>query len=182
MNKFIITILWCTTLIACNSNKDKIGKVKSMYDILESAEEIVEQVDTGEAFSAHREIKQKLLFIQKNYPDTIDKPSALFIGDVHSMRKILTHFKESREEFEEEIEYSKEQLEDMISDLEENKMPADKFNEYYQTEMDAILDLNTRVQRATNNTLNSLEKYKDGKAKLDSIINGIKAAIDTTQT
>lgn len=179
MKQFIFA-LTCITLFACTPNKDKIGKVKSIFDVLESAEEILAQVDTTKAFSAYRDIRSKLLYVQENYKDTMDKPTALTLGDFHGMRKVLSYFDENYKEFEEEMEYSRSQLNDMISDLEANKMSEENFNKYYQTELDAVLDLNTRIQGATNNTMSTLEKYDARLPELNKIIDDLKAKTDTT--
>ena len=176
----IIIIIASLIIVGCNPNKDKIGKVRSLHNVLDNTVELLDEVDTNTAYTANSQLQEELLFVQKTYQDTMDKETAMLLGDFYSMRKVLSYHQNNYEKYIEEIAYSRSQLDDLIADLENNKVPEDKFNQYYQSELDAILDLNTRIQHATNNAVSALDKYEKQHAKLQEIIDQLKAQRDTT--
>ena len=127
-------------------------------------------------------MEEQLLFVQEHYRDTMDKERAVAMSEYYNLKKGFNHFSEKEQEFRKEIAFSREQLDNMITDLENSNMEIDSFNKYYEMEMEAILDINKRVQDATNILTSAFSKYDKIHEDIDAFVIDLRAQVDSTNS
>ncbi len=177
------TIPICGLLIflaGCVNNKEHIAKVESLKEILGNTQEIFAEVDTAKVGEINRKMETQLLYIQKHYRDTVNKPEAMQLGNYYNLKKGFHQFVSRQQEFRDEIAYGQEQLDNMIMDLQNGTLPIDSFPRYYEMEMESILDLNKRVQSATNVLNSSFSKYETQGPEITEIVDQLKQQADST--
>lgn len=175
MKKLFFCLLFSTLAFACsNSNENEVAKVSGLEEILLNTEEVLNSVDTSETFALYREVKHNLKFIQNNYSDTMQKDDAFTLGDYNANRKALYFFVENYNKFNNEIELSKNQLNNLKTDLANNTINIDDFPNYFETEQQIIIELNNQVSTAVNGINTVISNYKDLTPKVNKIIADIK--------
>lgn len=167
-------------LVSCTNNKEHIAKVESLQEILGNTEEIFAEVDTAKVLEINKTMEQHLLYIQKHYNDTVNKDKAMSLSNYYNLKKGFHQFVSRHNEFRKEIDYGYEQLNNMITDLENGTMPVDSFSRYYEMEMESILDLNKRVQSATNVLNSSFSKYETQGPDIKQFYEELKQQVDST--
>lgn len=177
MTKNIIFIIICIAFVACNQEEQKkLKKVEGLESVLEGTQEVLYQVDTARAFQYRRNLMKDVQTVQAHI-DTIGKEKAVYISNYNSLSKAFNRFRKKYPEFQKEIAFSEKQLENLKTDIKNDKIPEGKFSEYYQSEMDAIVQLNSSVERSVNGLKVVLDKYEEMRPEVLEFIK----KLDTTK-
>jgi len=173
---YLLMILMVGYLFSCTSKADqaKIQSIDTLMLTLNDAEEMLLSVDANLVDEKLNELKEKEDFLKKNLRDSLDKPTALEIGEYFTYGKALRFYKENYSEFMEAINTSRKQLNDLKADVENGLLTDEKFNEYYNNEMRIALEITQNVERAVNGVNVVLPKIDEKQPVIEKIITHIE--------
>ena len=76
--------------------------------------------------------------------------------------------------FIKEIEYSKTQLQNLRTDLENSKLTKEKFMEYYQTEQAEVMRLSVKVNETVDGMEETVKKLKTGREDIKPLLDSLR--------
>lgn len=161
MKKYIVLVLGITfALFSCkNAMEKEVGEVEGLISMVNEIEKTVLSIDTAKAFQAKRQISKDLALIE-SLGDTLDKQSAFMLDDYYSGKKRLYRFYNNYKDFIIQIDYSKEQLNNLKQDLNNGIVTKEKFKEYYMLEQASVMELNSKVNKSVGGIEESIQKME----------------------
>ncbi len=176
LTEYLIALFLLGYMVSCTSKADqaKINAIDTLLMSLNDAEEMLLSVDNQTVDKKLQLVKENTKFIQDNLTDTIDKATALEISEYYSYRKALTFYKENYGEFQEAINTSRKQLNDLKADVENGLLTDEKFNEYYNNEMRIALEITQNIEQAVNGVNIVLPKIDQKQPVIEKVIEHIR--------
>lgn len=157
--------------LACSNSFEKEAKeIDGLLELVDSAERILNTVDTAKVFSLTRGIKKELWNLGVNY-DTLDKETAIEVATYYSNKKSLYFLYENYLIFINEIELARTQLNDLKQDLHNGAIQEKVFLTYYKNEQAIILSLHDRINNAVKEIDPSVNKLIEDKLSMMELLN-----------
>ena len=154
MKNLLFFILAIALLDSCTGAFDKeIGEVESLNKIVLEAEKSVLSLDTGEIFAVKRQLALDIKAME-SITDTLSREEIFAMTGYMEGKKRLYNFVNNYNNYLEEIEFAKNQLDNLKTDLENSKITKQEFTEYYVLEQSEVMKLTTKV----NGTVGGLEE------------------------
>ncbi len=162
-------------LISCSDSNSKfISEVDKLGSTLLLAEQSIKVVDTGKIRQFLIKSNENLRFIQENYSDTMARETALLISDYSASRKSLRMFLENFSDVGREINYSKNQLFALKTDLENNLMEEGKFTDYFASESKSVEKLDDLSKNLLHWYETAIKMYEEKSPAVEKIIKEMK--------
>ena len=175
---FICTAIFLgfVLFISCGrkNNSDQLQKIDSLIVVLDELEKKIQTIDTAKIGEIYRVCNADLVFIQKNYKDTMDRELAIFLSDYHALKKSSTRLMESIVDQDYEIGYSKNQLKNLKLDLNNDLYNEDLFAEYFNSEQSAIEKMDETIQNTISWYQNAIQMFDTNSVKVKAIISDLK--------
>lgn len=176
-NIALITLLSISSICLFSCQEDytnEIGHVDGLIKILDSSEEVLHNVDTATLFEMTIFVKESIAKIQSKN-DTLTKEAALeadqFIGRLKSLYGLSKNYKK----YQKEIDLIRTQLNNLKQDLDNGIISKQQFPAYYENEQGGVININDKINHATNGMSNRLQKMKENKAAFEKLIDDPKS-------
>ncbi|MCB0402159.1 MAG: hypothetical protein KDD41_08750 [Flavobacteriales bacterium] len=170
----IIILIVSLGLFACGNKFEKeIGEVDGLISMADEVEKSILSVDTSRAFSVKRQMEKDLKMLDQ-FSDTIDKSTAIKLGEYYSGKKRVFAFYNNYLQFVSKINYTKDQLRNMKQDLENGVMPEDKFEDYYKTEQVYLMELSSQVNHSLEGLDQTITYFETSKNEIETILESLR--------
>lgn len=113
-------------------------KIENLKNELKIVEDKLLLVDTIEVSRKQQEYVKTISLIKKIKDDNFTKEEWEILSNYAQIRKKLKNFVQEYPSFYKELDYSKNQLENLENDLRKKIISEEKFNEYLKKETEAI--------------------------------------------
>ena len=182
-NIALIAILFAgwTIVPSCTSNHpEEIQRIETMMQELNTAQHHIDSIDVEVLTSRYKASEAQILFLNKNYKsDTISRETALMLGNYRSNYKSLKKLKKLYDKLSYEITFTEKQLENLKTDLKNDKLTDEMIVEYFESEEKAMDFINKKSSSLYTRQSSAIRTNKGIKPKIDSIIsemnrNGIR--------
>ena len=151
-----------------------IAEVEKLEKTIALSEQSLQALDTSKIGAYFRKSNEHLQFIQENTKDTIDKQTAILLSDYSASRKSLRMFLENYSDALKELQYSKNQLFALKTDVENNLMAEDKFADYYSSESKSVEKLNELIQNTVQWYASAVKMYEVKSPLVEKIVSEMK--------
>lgn len=162
MKNYILILIVTITFVftACKNEMEKeVGEVEGLISMVNEIEKTVLSIDTTKAFQVKRQISKDLALIE-SLGDTLDREQAFMLDDYYFGKKRLFRFYNNYKDFITQIDYSKEQLNNLKQDLNNGLVTKEKFKEYYLAEQASVMSLNGKVNKSVGGIEESIQKME----------------------
>lgn len=143
---FTFLIFFCWTSCQDEKVSGRLTKVDYLLNRVDSVESTLTQTDTVAANANIKTVGELLGYIQKNYHDTMTKQTGFLMSDFHGSRKSFKRLLENYHKEYKELKYTRNQLNDLRSDITNQILNDTTFNRYYSAEKNAVDRLYESVQ------------------------------------
>jgi hypothetical protein len=172
--KIIIFIIFASSLFSCfNSDTTKtIEKIDSLSFVLNDIETNYKSIDTLKIKLIYDTLKQDVDTISKYliaFPKNKDWNNALSIFE--DATKQAKHFFKNK--YKPDIDYSKNQLKNLKTDIINNAIKGDSLPNYFKSEKDAINILKEKVDLQAKSYEQILNKYNKSKPYINLFIDSL---------
>jgi hypothetical protein len=188
LNLFIVSIALAAASFTagCSGQKytKEIAALDSLGEQLEATEETFDKLDTVALQQALDTVPAHLLIIDQHFRQakTEDRGDTVMASDIatilmeyRSVVRPLGTFRREHEEYEENIEYSGEQVENLIHDLQNNLVDAKDAPGYIQRETQ-------EAEKALTVTKSIITAVNENIAKYKELYPKVRAYIDSLST
>lgn len=178
MNRFLSLIFICIFLISCQPNevKERSKQVDSLQVVMNKSAETLMALNPEFTAEANGIIEEKLDFIQNNYSDTMNRETAILIGDYTRMRRNLNKLNTTYKSQLTQVDYTKKQLENLKTDVKNQKIGQEEFEVYLNTEKEQIEKISETISNLSTWQENTEKRF----GQLDSAINVLISNIKTS--
>ena len=177
MNKVkLIAFFLVIGVTACNNSQftAEIETVDSLKTELKEAEIRLDSIDQKKLVELSTNATEQLIFIQKNYQDTITKDLAALLGfyktTYRNMEKLINKARHTQEE----LEKSSEQLENLRTDLANNLIPADSVKLYIEKEAEITEEISESSKKWIEAQERYISHYDGISTRVDSLLEVMK--------
>ena len=170
MKYFIVILIIGSVFTGCsNENQVEIEQVETLLSLVEEAEKEILTIDTSNVFSMKRQmVKDFKEYTQ--FTDTISKKEALRVDDIFGSKKKFIRITKKYNSFIIKIKHSKEQLNHLRTDLENEIISKEDFLTYYESEKTAFNALKLQLTKSTGNFKVAIAKYDLERKELLELI------------
>lgn len=149
MKKYItLTLVIGLSFNACNNPFEKeIREVEGLLTIVKNTEDSLFSVDTSKVFAAKRQMERDLV-IFNSVIDTMSKEEAFKMADIFGNKKKLYRLTSNYPDFVNQIEFSKNQLNNFKTDLENGLISKEEFQNHYNSEQASVMELNSQISKS----------------------------------
>lgn len=170
MKNFISILILGIVFIGCtNTNQNEIDQVDELLSLVKESEKDILMIDTSRVFSMKRQMVRDF----KNYTqftDTVSKEEAFRIDEIFGNKKKFIRFAKNYNSLIVKISHSKEQLNNLKTDLENELMSKEDFLTYYESEKTAFNDLKLKLSKSVGNFNVAIAKYELERKELLELI------------
>ncbi|PCJ24253.1 MAG: hypothetical protein COA97_10185 [Flavobacteriales bacterium] len=173
MKKYILFIIISGLVFsACNNpNEKEIGEVEGLIRIVEEAEKSLLAIDTSVVFTSKRQMDEDISAINRVY-DTINREIAFRLDDIFRSRKMLRRMVSNYPGLIRKINFSKNQLNKLKQDLENNLIKKEDFKKHFIMEQAEVMTLSAQINKTIGGLDFALEKLKSDRPELLKILGG----------
>jgi len=173
---FILLAITAVVLAACSPgyNKEQMAKADSLLGHLDNVTTKLESMDTVIVDKYYRTANEALKFIQDNYTDTMEKEAGFLLSDYQVTRKSLRRLRETYIEEVDMLEYSRKQLSDLKTDIKNNLLTEEHFNEYFNAESEAVSRLIESIENMSSWHQSTIKKFEERNPKVQKIVEELK--------
>lgn len=107
---------------------------------------------------------------EKFRQDTINKETAILISDYAASRKSMKMFLDNYGSIIQEVEYTKDQLEALKSDLKNSAIPEDKFSDYFGNEVKSVEKLKELINNLLQWHDSAIIMYETKNQAIDKLL------------
>ena len=133
-----------------NETKEEISSIDSLYRAVLSADSLIRYVDVEKISGYKEEIVTNMGYIQKNFNDSMTNELRILLTDYYAIRKPLRVLLSRTEFYMQELNYSKEQLQNLKHDIEQGTIEKEQFSKHLETENQAISGLVKEIRQYTD--------------------------------
>ncbi len=180
MNKFyhagIIGILISLAFSCSKPEKDDmLLKIDSLQTSLKQLEENMQEITIRQAKDMYATYSMNVNKLKK-YIDT-QKEDSLFIDlkNYSFIRTPLKKFVKKQPKWEEEIAYTRKQLDDLYQDVTTNAISPETFTTYFNSEAEAIAQLNNEIPVYVKHMKEQMVNFDTLNPRIEEIIKNLKA-------
>jgi hypothetical protein len=184
MKKILFSLFITAIFISCNSNKHQkeISTLDSLQKLLNEAEIQLASTDTAKVRTIKAEMQKNLDYITLNYKDTFSMSMAMMLSEyAFPKKKVYKNFVGNYSKLLKDIEYTRTQLNSLKQDLENNKIPDDKVQQYFITEQNAVLTISQTINQNVNTIQAYFLKFDTLHPKVLHIVDSINTAQNMQQ-
>jgi len=133
--------------ITCNNpdRSSEIAKIDSLYTVLDTIAVNLKEVDTAGIKTRNTEYWDNINEIKKNYNGTPGDTAWTIVTQYGGIKKTFKKFLFNYHFWEKEIAFSKEQLDSLKYDVENNLITKEDFKKYFKGEEEAVNSLNQDI-------------------------------------
>jgi len=175
MKKYI-TLIFVVAIVftACKNEMQKeIGEVDGLISMVDEIEKSVLSVDTTRAFAAKKQVSMDIAMIE-SIGDTLDKETAFRLDDYYSGKKRLFRFATNYNGFIKQIDFAKEQLNNLKQDLNNGLVDKEKFKDYYAAEQASVMELSSQVNKSVGGIEEAIQKMELDREEILKIFEELK--------
>ena len=172
-NISIIIITFLGVISCTNPNEKAIAEVDALLVIVEESENSLLSVDTSIVFAAKRQMDNDMTEI-KMITDTLTREEAFKLDDIFRTRKRFNKITTNYSGFIHEVEFSKNQLNNLKQDLENELMKKEDFKIHYAKEKEYIMVIKSQINKVVGGLDEAIEKQKIDRPTLLEIIENKK--------
>jgi len=164
-------------VISCKSTKyeKEITNLNNLYDSLNKKEIALKNIDYVKTEAYFLETQNNLNFIQNNFKDSMEHEMANFLSDYYAILEPLEMFNEKRSELLEELDYSKEQISNLLHDINNNSLSATVIEKSYTTEVEASNETINSVNAMVEMGEKVISEFEQRNNRVKQIIAQLKA-------
>jgi hypothetical protein len=171
-----LVLAWVLILGGCSShpNEKQIAQVDEAIKILSSADSLFQTIDIKKVMPYADTVNFDVKFVQQEFIDTMSLLVATQVDAYHRLVRSIGKFGAAYNAQKTDLEYSKNQLQNLKSDLTNNVIDSTGFELYFPAEEQSI-------NRLVENNMNLVawqKNIEDGfirkRQPVDSLINAIK--------
>jgi hypothetical protein len=181
MKNFLTIVIICVFgITSCtNPNQKEIAEVDALFEIINDAEKSLLSIDTALVFGAKRQMDMDIAEVSE-INDTITREEAFRLDDIFRSKKGFKRITSNYPGFLHEIEFTKNQLNNLKQDLENGLIKKEDYKTHFSNEEEYILMLTGKISKTINGLDIALEKQKSDRPELLEIIKNkkMKAAIN----
>lgn len=165
-----MTMVVALSILSCgNPNKKEIADVEALYTVIDNTEKLLLAVDTAAVFSAKRQMDKDITALNE-YVDTLNKEEAFRLDDIFGAKKRLNSLTKNYSRFINQIKFSKNQLNNLKQDLQNDLMTKEAFKNHYAMEEDQLMMLDKQINKAIDNIDVAIEKLNSDRPELLEMI------------
>lgn len=170
MKNFISILILGFVFIGCsNLNQSEIDQVDKLLSLVKEAEKEILSIDTTQVFSTKRQmVKDFKTYTQ--FTDTVSKEEAFRIDEIFGSKKKFIRITKKYNSFIVEIKHSKEQLNHLKTDLENELISKEDFSTYYESEKTAFNALKFSLNKSIGNFNVAIGKFELERGELLELI------------
>ena len=171
MRKNIILVLVIgLSFGACNNPLEKeIGEVEALLLSVKDSESFLFSVDTSKVFAVKRQMERDLAEFN-GINDTLTKEEAFKVDDIFASKKKIFRLESNYPNLISQIEYSKQQLNNLKQDLENKAMKKEDFKLHFAEEQAAVKELDANINKSIQGLEVGLQKFELDRKELLEII------------
>ena len=175
MKKYlVVALMFVLVFTACKNEMQKeIGEVEGLISMVDEIEKSVLSVDTSRAFEAKRQVSMDITMIE-SLGDTLDKETAFRLDDYYSGKKRLYRFSSNYTGFIKQIDFAKEQLQNLKQDLNNGLVDKEKFKDYYAAEQASVMELSSTVNKSVSGIEEAIQKMELDREEILKIFEDLK--------
>lgn len=185
MKKILLSLIIISSIFtSCNSNKHQkeISALDSLQILLNEAEKQLTSTDTAKVRTIKAEMQKNIDFITLNYKDTFSMSLATMLSEyAFPKKKVYRNFIGNYTKLMKDIEFTRTQLNNLKQDLENNKVPNDKVQQYFITEQNAVLTISQTIDQNVNTIEAYFLKFDTLQPKVLHIVDSLKTAQNMQQ-
>ena len=171
MKIYILLILVISLGISSctNPNEKEIGEVEALLAIMEETEQSLLSIDTSIVFEAKRQMDKDITEVS-SFTDTMTREDAFKLDDIFRTRKRFNKITINYSGFIYEIEFSRNQLNNLKEDLENGLINKEDFKAHYAKEKEYVMVINNQISKVIGGLDEAIEKQKLDRPSLLEII------------
>lgn len=172
---FLIVI----SLSACNQQvkNERLARIDSLQRYLPAVQSVLNEIDSARLQVGLNQIQQRQDWIFENVQDTFTKGPGMIISDYIRMEKYLGQSLMRFNEVKNELKYTRSQLNDLRTDVEEASLSEEEFNGYFNTEAEAVAELNDAAGDLATKYESIITKFNKLDKASAQVVDSIKAVI-----
>lgn len=155
--------------------EQRLQKIDSLIVVIDSCAGALEKIEYNKVVEYHNNAESQLDFIAKHYLDTMSAELSIFLSDYRADRKSLGRLKKSYDDQLNEIEYSKKQLNDLRSVVEQKKLTDEEYAEFYGMENESVFMAKKMVENMKYWYATSKDHYEKANPRVTAIVDSLKA-------
>lgn len=134
-------------LFSCSSQNTRfLAEVEKLEAEISKCSDSLQLADTSLTGNLLRKSSENLKFIQDNFHDTMPKEIAIILSDYSASRKSLRMFQQSYSDAVQELNFSRNQLAALKTDIQNSLMDENQFADFYSSESKSVEKLNELVK------------------------------------
>lgn len=180
---FFLVSIASLALVSCGqfSNREEIKQVEQLQDHLQAISLSIDSISTDDMNALHKTISSNVDYLYANYPrtDTMNRKNAILSSDYDRLRRLINKVNSGKGKLDKELDVRSKQLEDLITDLKNNKVRGgkEKFPEYYEQEKSALEKLE-ESSRSTNRSYRiAMRKFDLWSPPMESFLDSLKQSV-----
>lgn len=159
--------------LSCTKNKysGEIRSLDSLYQEIVIVEKQIKAVDSKEVKRTYEEIVRNVKFVRQDYTGSYDANAIELFSEYKRIRKPINNFDHNQEELLRELNYTKNQLKSLATDLKKGTMTDEKVKEYYQEEYSVAKKIHYESGLLLDSLTGALKKFQQLHPKVQEFIN-----------
>lgn len=176
---FLLFAVFATSLIiGCQPSKQaqRIETADSLRTHLETLNNAFAEIDYERHFQNRAEIMESIEQIEQYYKtrnDTMPRDIGMTVSDYRLVWKGYKRMEGEYGQVEQELEYTTEQIESLLKDLEHNALPDNLADRFLEEESKAVADLDITASSIKIKLDNTEQKYLEQKAIISQLIDSL---------
>lgn len=140
MRYFVVAVLFSSLFFGCGSSttRNHVQQLDSLVTEIEKAEHLLDSIDVEKMVQYHAAADENLKYITGNFNDTLNRETAMKFSDYKVSFKSMGRLQHAIEEQEEQLEFSKTQVVNLLNDVKNNFVAEDRFPTLFYMEAEAV--------------------------------------------
>lgn len=169
--RYLAAVLLLSFFSCRNVSIDKeLRLIDSLEVVIVDAEKQLGQIDINALAEAKKVISADLDVLKEYYADSLELELVKFLDGYNQINRSLRKYLQANSYLSSEIDYSKEQLTNLRTDLSKNILSVDSFNVYIKVEAIAIKELATTINGKVSSIPGLISRYEESKPRIKEII------------
>ena len=173
---YLSSICLLALLAACGQqvNSSTRTEADNINAVFGRAETELNKLDTSLVQSYGHLANNHLKFIMKEYRDTMSLKDGIMLSDYKRINKGLAYIITNTKEQREEIKKSIEQMDNLMTDLENGLVPKEKQKEYFEAEKQAANQISEAVAKIMDIYDARIKEFEALNPTVEEFVNSIK--------
>ncbi len=160
MKNFLIVLITSITLFSCgNANQKEIAEVDGLLTLIEETEKSLLSIDTARVFATQRQMEIDFKEYTQ-FTDTITREEVFRVDEIVGSKKKFNRTTKNYIAFLDNVNYSKEQLGNLKTDLKNGLIKKEQFLIYFESEKSAFNGLTKKIEKSIGDFEVAIAKYE----------------------